>query len=410
MKTQTQEHPLGDGYGDVASAGTQSRSPWDYVADLWRRRGLIVGVTAAVAAASVVISLLLPNWYAASVRVLPPEGGGANPLTAALLRNPKSAASALLGGVSSDYARYIAILTSRRVLDSLIEEVDLVRVCGFEDAQHPLDATRKQLSENVAFPVDEDYEFLSVVALDTDPQRAADMANFMVRQLNAINSELASQNAGNYRRFVEQRYREAQAALDSVLDATQTFQQRYGILDLDVQTRAYFDQLAALEAGATKAEVEYEALQAQLGADNAQVRALREVAQAADRKVRSVLAGREVVLPVSQGELSDVAREYVDLRREGIVQEQILEIIGPLYEQARFEEEKSVEAVQVVDAAVPPARKTKPFRALLVIVATLTGFLLVTLFTLLHAAWRRHHVRVSQRLRTALERAAPVRA
>lgn len=384
---------------------------WLAAGALFRWRRFIIGVTALVAVVAIIISLLLPKWYEASVRVLPPENGGGGGLAAALLKGgPGSAASALLGGVSSDYARYLAILSSRRVLGPMVDEFDLVTVYELEDVSNARERALLELEQNVAFPVDEDYEFLSVVVMDKDPQRAADMANYMVQQLNDVNSELSSQNAANYRQFVEMRYNESQAALDSVLDATQAFQKKYGVLDLDVQTQAYFDNLATLQAGVTLAEIEYEALSAQLGTENPQVQARAQVAAAARRKVRSVLAGQEAVLPIAQEEMSDVARDFVDLKREAIVQGQMLEAIAPLYEQARFEEEKTVEAVQVVDQAVAPFKKSKPQRSVIVVVATLTGLMMATLFVLLYAWWQRRHVELAYRLRTSVEQSAPVRA
>ncbi len=414
-ETARREDSPGDGTsGDVdlpasetvsaAAAPTSARSDdglWVALAALVRWRWFIVAFTLLVGAASVAITLSMPNWYAASARVLPPEASGANPITAALMRNAGSAASALLGGVSSDYARYLTILSSRRVLEGVVEEFDLVRAYELQDNEHPEDAALRQLQSNVSFPVDEDYEFLSVVVFDTNPERAARMANYMVAQLNAINTELSSRTASNYRRFVEQRYQEAQVALDSLMDEGQAFQQRYGILDLDVQTQAYFGQLAELRASATLAEIQYEALRTQLGDENDEVRALGAVASAAQNKVDAMMAGGEAVLPVAQSEMSDVARGFLDLRREAEVQRQILEVVQPLVEQARFEEEKQVEAVQVVDAAEPPVRKAKPRRSVLVIVATVSGFLLATLFVLLYTAWQRTSAYVAYRLRTA---------
>lgn len=374
---------------------------WIALAAILRWRWFIIVTTLLVGAASVAITLSMPNWYAASARVLPPEASGANPITAALMRNAGSAASALLGGVSSDYARYLAILSSRRVLESVVEEFDLVRAYELQDARHPEDEALRHLQANVSFPVDEDYEFLSIVVYDTNPDRAARMANFMVERLNTINIELSSRTAANYRGFVERRYQEAQVALDSLMDEGQAFQQRYGILDLDVQTQAYFNQLAELRASSTLAEVQYEALRSQLGDENDEVRALGAVASAAQDKVDAMMAGGEAVLPVAQSEMSDVARGFLDLRREAEVQRQILEAVQPLVEQARFEEEKQVEAVQIVDAAQPPTRKAKPRRSVLVLVATTSGFLLATLFVLLFTAWQRKAAYVAYRLRTA---------
>jgi capsule polysaccharide export protein KpsE/RkpR len=397
--------PLSEG----STNGRADDGMWSALGTIFRWRVFIAGFTGLVAVGAIVVALLLPNWYAASVRVLPPEASAGNPLASALLRGTSSAASALLGGVTSDYARYLAILSSRRVLDSVVEEFDLIRAYNLEDSQYPHEYAVAEFRENVSFPVDDEYEFLSVVVFDKDPQRAADIANFMVRQLNAINSELSSQNAANYREFVEGRYEEARVALDSVLDATQAFQRQYGVVDLDVQSQAYFSQLASLEANATLAEVQYESQLAQLGPENPEVQALRAVAQAAQEKVQAMLNGSEAVLPVPRGSMSNVARAYADLQREFAVQTRILEVIGPMYEQARFEEEKTVEAVQIVDRAVPPPIKAKPQRSVLVVVSTITGFLLAILFVLSYDWWQRRYLYISRRLRTSVERGAPRR-
>lgn len=381
---------------------------WFALGALFRWRWFVVVVTTLVALASVGLSLLLPNWYAASARVLPPEASGANPLTAALMRNAGSAASALLGGASGDYARYLAILSSRRVLESAVERFDLERVYEVQNKKSPRDEALRRLTNNVSFPVDEDYEFLSVVVLDQDPRRASQIANFLVSRLNEVNTDLTSQSASSYRRFVQKRYDEAEQALDSVLTAGQDFQRRYGILDLDVQTEAYFSQMAELRGRAEAAEIQAEALRTQYGSENDEVRMLDQVAASTQVRIAELMNGGEAMFPVARSELSTVSRQYIDLQREAAVQGQILEVVQPMLEQARFEEEKQVEAVQVIDAAVPPARKAKPRRSILVITATLSGFLFACLFAVLYSAWRRNSALIGARLRASSARAGTV--
>ena len=63
----------------------------------------------------------------------------------------------------------------------------------------------------------------------------------------------------------------------------------------------------------------------------------------------------------------------------------------------------------MVDAAVPPVRKAKPSRALIVIMATLTGFLFAVLFVLLYTWWQRHHAYVAHRLNASIATSAPPR-
>lgn len=408
--------PSGDGpaadraRGDVAAYDAPAASPaapsglWFALGALLRGRWIILGITVLVAASAVAISLRLPNWYASSVRVLPPEASGANPITAALMRNAGagSAASALLGGPSSNYARYLAILSSRRVLEGLVDEFNLVEVYDLEGKSEPKEEALRMLEANISFPVDEDFEFLSVIVVDRSPRRAAAMANSAVARLNEVNTELSSKTAATYRQFVQRRYDEADVALDSVLTAGQAFQRRYGIMDLDVQTEAYFSQLAELRGQATAAEIQYQAMSAQYGPENEEVQMLKGVADAANGKIREMMAGGEATLPVAQGDMSNVARQYVDLKREATVQTEILKIVQPLIEQARFEEEKRVEAVQVIDVAVASEKKVKPRRSVLVVTATMSGFLLSCLFVVALATWRRTSGYVSEQLRAAV--------
>lgn len=383
-------------------AGRAEDTLWTVVGRLYSWRRFIIGVTAAAAVASVVISLLLPNWYRASARVLMPEGQGG--LSSAILGNLPAAASALLGGgPGGDYTRYLAILTSRSMLEAAVDSFNLIRVYALEENDNPLDDAVRQLRENADFEIDMEYDFLHVAVLDKDRERAAQMSNFFVRRLNELNARLSSESASNYRRFIEGRYLEARADLDSVLNATQRFQEEYGIFDLPAQTEGFFEQVAELRQGALEAEIRHEALLAQYGSDNAQVQSMAEIAQAANRKYQQALAGQEQLLPVPQSEVPTVAREFVNLELELTIQRSILEVVGPLYEQARFQEEKETQAVQVIDEAVPPARKAKPKRSIICVLATLSAFFLAIGFVLLYEWWRKNHGWILRRIQSSTE-------
>lgn len=375
---------------------------WSIAGTLYRWRRFLVITTGVVAVAAVVISLLLPNWYAAEARLLPPEGGGTSPLSAQLLKDLPSAASALLGGASGDYARYLAILTSRTMMETAVDSFDLIQVYETYESDTPRQDAIEILEDNVEFQIDAEYDFLSVIAYDTDPRRAADLSNFIVRKLNERNAQLASQNAANYRRFVEKRYREAQLALDSVLNATQAFQHQYGVYDLPAQAQGFLEYLATLRAGEIQARVQYEALLEQYGPENQQVQQLREIAAAAERTYRQALAGQEEIMPIPQANVPDVARAYIDLERERLTQMRILEVVAPMYEQARFSEEREVQAVQVIDNAVPPVKKARPRRSIICIVATLSAFLLAVVFVLVYEWWRNNHGYFAHRLQQAI--------
>ncbi|HEX7069843.1 MAG TPA: GNVR domain-containing protein, partial [Rhodothermales bacterium] len=142
---------------------------------------------------------------------------------------------------------------------------------------------------------------------------------------------------------------------------------------------------------------------AQFGPENPQVAALRDAVRAAQRQYQAALAGQEKLMPIPTSEVPTMARAYVDLERERMIQTRILEVIAPLLEQARMDELREVEAVQIVDAAEPPVKKSAPHRTIIVLATALSAFLLAAFYVLAKEWWRRNHVVVSARLREAAE-------
>ncbi|MGA1495295.1 MAG: Wzz/FepE/Etk N-terminal domain-containing protein, partial [Rhodothermales bacterium] len=216
---------------------------WNLLGVLYRWRRFIIGVTSVMAVASVIISLLLPNWFKASSRLLLPASASGG-IASALLGDISSAAQSLLGGGGGDYVRYMAILNSRAIMDDVVRTFDLITVYELEEEEFPVEEARAALADNVEFVVDQDYDFFSVEVLDKDPQRAADMSNYFVQKLEEVNNQLSKQTAGNFRAYVEERYDMAGQAREAMLDSLAAFQREYGVIDLEAQTEAFYTQLA----------------------------------------------------------------------------------------------------------------------------------------------------------------------
>ena len=376
---------------------------WGLLGILYNWRRFIIVATAAMAVISVIISLFLPNWYKASSRLLLSDSNGGG-LASALLGDLGSAAQSLLGTGGGDYIRYLAILESRNVQVQIIEKFDLITVFDNTDAKFPLDETLKSLSDNVQFVIDDEFDFLSVEVLDQDPQRAAEMSNYYVGLLDEVNNQLTTQTAGNFRQYVESRYLKAQQDRANMLDSLADFQRRYGVMDLEAQTEAYFSQLAELRANTLQYEIQLEALKTQFGPENKQVQTMQTFVDAAQQSFQGAMDGREVVMPVSREEAPEMVRQYLNLTMERMIQEKILEFVAPMLEQARFEEERKAQALQVVDEAVAPYKKAKPKRMIIVIAATLSGFILALIFALVMEWWRRNSARFAARLRESSRR------
>lgn len=81
------------------------------------------------------------------------------------------------------------------------------------------------------------------------------------------------------------------------------------------------------------------------------------------------------------GKIPGISLAYLRLYRNLEIQQQILEVILPLYEQAKVEEQKSIPTVLIVDKAIPPDEKHTPRRSFIIIGIVMLFFFLFVLLS-----------------------------
>jgi uncharacterized protein involved in exopolysaccharide biosynthesis len=74
---------------------------------------------------------------------------------------------------------------------------------------------------------------------------------------------------------------------------------------------------------------------------------------------------------------------YYRIYRTIEIGDKILEFVMPLYEQAKFDEQKDVPVLQVIDNAYPPPKKSYPPRLIFTLVITFGVFVLLFFFIIL---------------------------
>ena len=80
--------------------------------------------------------------------------------------------------------------------------------------------------------------------------------------------------------------------------------------------------------------------------------------------------------------------DYVARYRDFVYQQTLFELFAKQYEVARIDESREGAVIQVVDAAEPPERKSKPKKALIAALATLGSGLLLLFFVFVRQAVR----------------------
>lgn len=371
---------------------------WSVIRVILHRRWVVLGVTGFTAAAAIVISLLLPNWYLAETRLLIPGQTSSGLLSSMIGGRIGSSASSLLGGLVSDYQQELAILNSRTVKQSVVEEFNLIEAYDLADSDSPVKDAIQELEGNTDFVVDNEYNYLSVQVYDKEPQQAADMANFFVSKLNQIGIDLSAETARSYRQTVEKRYQDMEDSLSTVLSAIRTLQEKTGILDLPAQGAAFMEGLTDWRSQIFLAELEFDNLLFLYGPDHSQTRAAQQAVAQARESYDQALEGQERLMPVSQDSLPGVALKFAELQKEAVILTTLMEFARPLLEEAQLAEERAAKSVQVLDPAIPPTEKARPWRAAICVVSTLSGFLLSVLYVLISAWWKRNYTLIASKL------------
>ena len=154
---------------------------------------------------AVVISLLLPKSYTATVTLLPPEQ---NSSMASAMTSPLAGIAALASGsvsLKSPVAMLTALLSSRTVEDAMVQHFGLMQVYHRQYLSDARIAFERQVS------VDGSGKdgLLRITVTDGDARHAADLANGYVDQLRIISEHLALTEASQRRASFERKLEEA---------------------------------------------------------------------------------------------------------------------------------------------------------------------------------------------------------
>ena len=388
----------------------------------WTNRRLIIKNMIIVAFVSLIVSLLLPKWYASKAVVLSSGAGKFNFLSSI---SPIPVADFGLSTINEDINNFIAILQSRTVKEYMVNKFNLVERYKQRDIEYAMEAYEEIMELEVT-----EEGTLEISIIDKDPIVAKQMVSEVLIMLDQINQNIGME-AGRYNReFLEKRLNQNQNDLEKAELALKTFQEKTGILDLVAQltstmqmsaqaynsilqmsAQAYnsiFEAYTALYANKIETEIQLAVAKTTLSINNPTLMQLEQLLNEQkwqleqlmiklDEKLQYLLSNitpsqvdkiPNIEFSVSFKDLPSLGLENARLIREVELQSTIQEILIPQFEQAKLEETKNIPTLQVIDKPKVAINKTKPKRALIVIGATLMSILVS--FTFVYAD---HHTR-----------------
>ncbi|HMD13400.1 MAG TPA: Wzz/FepE/Etk N-terminal domain-containing protein, partial [Bacteroidota bacterium] len=168
--------------GNNDTAGPLGTSLLNFLEVITRWRRFIVWFVLACTIITTVIALFMPRWYKSTSSVFPAEQAdlfsgleGVGSLVKSFSSTKKLASF----GEPTELDRYVAILKSNTVMDSLISKFNLLTVYDVASSPYKMEMARKELTSNTEIEAQDEGD-LTISVYDKIPSQAAEMANYYV--------------------------------------------------------------------------------------------------------------------------------------------------------------------------------------------------------------------------------------
>ena len=333
-------------------------------------RLLVLGPLA-VGVAALGISFLIPPTYTAKTQFLPPQQQQSAAASMLASLGGLGGLAGAVGGIKNPADQFLAYMKSVTIQDAIIDRFKLQERYEEETKIE----TRLELTKNVRAVAGKDG-LISVEVDDKDPKMAADLANAHVEELGKLLGKLATTEAQQRRLFFEKQLTQVKEKLiQSEIELKST-----GVSGdvLKSNPASAVAVVAGLQAGVTAQETKLGAMRGYLAETAPEFKqALNELAN-----LKAQLAKQENNTPANSINKSD----YVSKYREFRYNETLLELFAKQFEIAKVDESREGAVIQILDAAQPPEKKSKPKKAMIAIIATIAAGFSLILFVFIRLA------------------------
>jgi len=356
---------------------------------LARRRRFLIGVPFVCAVLAVVYSLLAPPIFTATARILPPQY---NENTVMAMQNQLGGESQLGNSaltLKNPTDLFVGILTSRTILDAVIDATDLRNY--YDEPE--IGVARQALDAAISIRAGKDG-IVSISVDDTDRDMAATLANAFVDQFYEFSRTLARQQAAQRAAFYGNALASAKQELAAADIELARIEKLTGFTRLDGQDEAIVRSAAELQGQIAAREVQLKTMASYATPSNPDYRLIRRelVNLRAELQAASTPADGARTGPfVGLGDVPDALLEHARRKRDVHYWETIVALFGRFSELGKIDESRDISLFQVLDRAIPPHDKSKPRTRVAVVLSGLGSGLICLLWVLAaaHVSQRR---------------------
>ncbi len=364
----------------VVEAEEDEISLLDLAIALGEEKKTLFTIPAITTTLAIVVSLLMTPIFTAKTVMMPPQQQQSGAASALASLGALAGLAGGAAGIKSPDEMYIAFMQGESLQKVVIEKLNLQE--RYE--KKTIFETREHLKQTVKIISDKKSGLITIEADDKDPEFAAKLANTHVEELRNLMGRLAVTDAQQRRVFYEQAIAKTQNELAEAEANFRAAKEKSGMqvtaviaetsvragAEMRAQIAAKEVQLSAMGSFATPQNPDVQRLGGELAALRSQLKKL-EMGSGADEKTS----------PLQQL----AVKSYRDIK----AREAMMGVLVAQYESARVDEAKEGPLIQQVDVALPPERKSKPKRAIIVLVSAFAGLFLGVLVAFVRRAMRK---------------------
>lgn len=289
-------------------------------------------------------------------------GGGGGSGSGGLNAAVSSLGIAMPGAPATPTDIFTAMLKSRIMADEVIRQFDLQSVW----AKRTMVAARVDLERSTKITVLKD-KTIKIVVEASNPQLAADIANFYVTNLDRLNRTVNVTKAGQTRAFLERRLVETKAKLVQKEAELKEFQVKNKTVAVEQQVFVLVQAAAMTQAQIRALELQSEVMGTYLSQDNPEMARVQSSLDELRKQLYAMESGKggKGLVPgdrqhTAMTTVPTLALDYGRALRDLKLQETLYALLTSQYEQAKLAEARDTPTVQVLDPAVPAEEKSRP--------------------------------------------------
>jgi len=308
----------------------------------WQKPLIIVTSVAIIASIVFSSSFFITPKFKSTVILYP---AASNAISKALLtENPSANDDILKFGEEEETEQMLQILNSNKIRDKIIAKYNLMQHYDISpNSNFRNTLLNNEYEQNITFRRTE-FMAIKITVLDKDPQMAADIANDITALLDSTKNDMQQERAQKAFVIVRDQYFKLKNEVQAMEDSLKVLRE-LGVIDYETQAEMINQQLAIELAHGNTGAV--------------------------DR-----LQGKLDVLAKYGG-------SYVSIRDALEYEKKQLSMLKAKYEEAKTDAEQVLPTKFVVNSAYKAERKSYPIRWIIVVITTISAFLLTIVVILI---------------------------